>query len=216
MVRFINGNRFRVLSSVCCTLFLVAGIAAAAGTGESPSDLDAGDPVLVAENTATQDVTSAMKDALEEIGIRTFRAPIESVNFELEKIDGTGASLADYRGDFILLNFWATWCPPCREEMPSMQRVHELMDGRPFRIIAINLQEDDSTVLSFVNEFGYDFPVLLDRSGAVALDYSVRGIPTSYFIAPDGTMLGMLVGTRYWDEPEVLGALERIVGLVEG
>lgn len=96
-----------------------------------------------------------------------------------------------------------------------MDVLHDQMQGRPFHILAVNVQENRETVDAFVSDYGYRFPVLLDQSGRVAANYSVRGIPTSYFISPGGRVLGILVGTRYWDEPDVLAAMEQIAGLAE-
>ena len=169
-----------------------------------------------ASREAPTDTIAAMQHELEKIGIRTFRGSIASADFSLPNLGGETRRLSDYRGEVIFLNFWATWCPPCREEMPSMEELSGVMEGTPFRILAVNVQEDEATVAAFVEEYGYTFPILLDRTGQVAGNYSVRGIPTSYFIAPDGTMLGVLVGTRYWDEPEVVDALRKVASLGEG
>jgi peroxiredoxin len=99
--------------------------------------------------------------------------------------------------------------PP--KEMPSMEVLYEEMADMPFRMVAVNVREDRATVQGFIDEFGYSYPVLLDRDGTLSTNYGVRGIPTSYFIAPDGTVLGMLLGTRYWDETENVAAIRRIV-----
>lgn len=168
---------------------------------------------IVEPEGQSMDALDEIRGELEAIGIRTFRGSIASVDFSLEDLEGETGRLSDYRGGVVFLNFWATWCPPCREEMPSMERLQEIMTDQPFNIVAINVQEDPETVASFVDEFGYTFPILLDRTGQVAANYNVRGIPTTYFITPDGTMVGMLVGTRYWDEPEMVAAIERIVAL---
>jgi len=184
------------------------GNAESADTPEASPEAPAGESEIVAVDSIDE-----IRNELESIGIRTFRGSSAAVDFSLENLPGGTERLSGCRGGLVFLNFWATWCPPCREEMPSMERLQAEMSGRPFRILAVNVQEDAPTVAGFVEEFGYTFPILLDRTGQVAANYSVRGIPTSYFIHPDGTMVGMLVGTRYWDEPEVLAAMDRIVTL---
>lgn len=207
-------RRISVVWSVLLLLVLPVSAAFAGGEAESV-DTPATSTEAVPDETTSPgvDPVDRIRSELEAIGIRTFRGSIASVDFSLENLSGGTERLSDVRGNLVFLNFWATWCPPCREEMPSMERLQAEMTGRPFRILAINVQEDPPTVRSFVEEFGYTFPILLDRTGQVAANYSVRGIPTSYFILPDGTMVGMLVGTRYWDEPEVVAAFERIVTL---
>jgi thiol-disulfide isomerase/thioredoxin len=122
--------------------------------------------------------------------------------------------LGDLAGNFVFLNFWATWCPPCRAEMPSMEVLYQELKDRPFRMIAVNINEDQKTVQGFVDEFGYTYPILLDRDGNVSTNYGVRGIPTSFFIGPDGTVLGMLVGTRLWDGEDVMTGMKRIMEIV--
>lgn len=146
----------------------------------------------------------AVKTHLDAIGLRTFQGEIPAVDFTVPHLGGTSTSLSDYAGSLVFLNFWATWCPPCRAEMPSMEVIHNEFGGEPFKILAVNVQEDAPTVQSFVDEFGYTYSVLLDESGGVAGEYGVRGIPTTYIIGPDGVVLAQLVGTREWDEPEII------------
>jgi thiol-disulfide isomerase/thioredoxin len=156
------------------------------------------------------EIDTRMRDLLKEIGIRTFDEHIAAVDFGIPSLTGEEVRLSDHAGEFVFLNFWATWCPPCREEMPSMEVMHEELSDLPFRVLAIDVQERPDAVEEFVAEMGYSFPILLDESGRVAANYGVRGIPTTYFISPRGTVLGMLVGTRYWDEPDILSTMREI------
>lgn len=160
-------------------------------------------------------IEQRMRELLGEIGIRTFDERIAAVDFGVPSLAGDETSLSDFSGEFVFLNFWATWCPPCREEMPSMEVLHKELSDYPFRILAIDVQEGSQTVREFVNEFGFTFPILLDESGRVASNYGVRGLPTTYFISPEGIVLGMLVGTRYWDEPETLSTMREIAEIAQ-
>jgi len=190
----------------------------AGGAGEAPTaaaEESREDPPPEQGVIGSADMEARMKDLLDEIGIRTFDERISAVDFGLPSLAGNEASLSDYEGQFVFLNFWATWCPPCREEMPSMEVMHHELSDLPFRILAIDVQEQRDTVASFVDEMGYSFPILLDESGRVAANYGVRGIPTTYFISPEGTVLGMLVGTRYWDEPDILATMREIAEIAE-
>ncbi len=148
-----------------------------------------------------------------------FELPKESMeasNFTLEDIDGESHSLEDYRGKVVFLNFWATWCPPCRAEMPSMERLYQDMEGQNFMMLAVNLQEDRKKVADFVQTEGYSFPVLLDQTGMVGgREYGVQAIPTTYLIDADGTILGRVSGTREWDTPQMASLLQELTGTAE-
>lgn len=156
-----------------------------------------------------------MRDLLAEIGIRTFDERIAAVDFGVPSLAGAETSLSDFSGEFVFLNFWATWCPPCREEMPSMEVMHKELSDYPFRVLAVDVQEGSQVVHDYVDEMGFTFPILLDESGRVASNYGVRGLPTTYFISPEGIVLGMLVGTRYWDEPEILSTMREIAEIAQ-
>ena len=168
------------------------------------------------ETTRRDDSTSALQDesigeGLRRLGIQTLRDDVDAIEFTLESLAGGEISLSQYRGDLVFLNFWATWCGPCIEEMPSMQALYDAFAHRGLEIIAVNLQEDRETVAEFITEHPYTYPIALDYRGSVASRYSVRGIPTSYFISPDGRILAMKLGFRLWDDPEVIEFFDRIV-----
>ena len=140
---------------------------------------------------------------LEASSLRPFPERVPSVDFTLSRLEGGSVSLSDYAGSVVLLNFWATWCPPCREELPSMVRLQEELGSDNFTILAVSLREERDVVESFMDEHDFELPVLLDPSGSVGMQYGVRGIPTSYVVDREGRVVGMLVGAREWDAPEV-------------
>jgi thiol-disulfide isomerase/thioredoxin len=117
-------------------------------------------------------------------------------DFQLETLNGEEVSLSDLRGKPVLLNFWATWCGPCRLEMPLLQEIYEDpgWSERGLVIIAVNLKESGATVQKFVEENNYSFAVLLDISGRVGTLYNTRYIPTTYFIDKDGIIKDIRVG----------------------
>ncbi len=115
-------------------------------------------------------------------------------DFTLPLLGGGTVTLSSYFGKPLFLNFWATWCPPCREEMPAMQRVYERYRKDGLVIFAINFQEDEETVQAFVDELGLTFPVLLDRKGEVTMMYQVIGLPTSFFINREGRIHRIRIG----------------------
>jgi peroxiredoxin len=133
-------------------------------------------------------------------------------DFTLPDTAGKLHRLSDYRGRPVIVNFWATWCPPCREEIPSMNRAWRVLRKSGVAMLAINVGEDEDTIFVFTADYPADFPLLLDRSGEVISQWPVKGLPTSYVIAPDGTLAYRAIGGRVWDD-EVL--LEMIRGLRE-
>ena len=121
-------------------------------------------------------------------------------DFELQTVNGETMQLSDLRGEKVLLNFWATWCPPCRAEMPDMQNYHEGYDDGV--ILAVNLLETEQNmeqVEDFLEEFGISFPILLDETTEVTTSYNAFALPTSYFINKDGTIDSMAIGAINYD-----------------
>lgn len=114
--------------------------------------------------------------------------------FELGLLGGDHLSLADLKGKVVMLNFWATWCGPCRVEMPEMQRVYERYKDEGFEVVAVNLQETEVAVSGFVNQLGLTFPVVYDLTGEVFDTYLVRPLPTSYFVDREGIIRFLFVG----------------------
>jgi thiol-disulfide isomerase/thioredoxin len=129
----------------------------------------------------------------------------------LKDLKGTTVDLADYRGKVVLVNFWATWCEPCREEMPSMQELRRRLEGRPFEILAVNLAESESKISDFLRRFPLDFPIVLDRNSNARREWKVRVLPTSFIVAPDGGVRYSVVGEMNWADPYATGGLTRLL-----
>jgi cytochrome c biogenesis protein CcmG/thiol:disulfide interchange protein DsbE len=119
---------------------------------------------------------------------------MQAPDFTLQTLDGRSVKLSDYRGQVILLNTWASWCPPCRAEMPDLEAYYREHKEDGFVVLAINDEEDASTVASFIQAQGFTFPVLLDPGGKVMSQYGVRGLPTSFFIDRNGMVRGVWSG----------------------
>lgn len=117
-------------------------------------------------------------------------------DFSLQDMDGNVVTLSDLKGTPILLNFWASWCPPCRREMPAMQNAYNQYKDEGFVILAINStnQDDIDTASTFVSDLGITFPILLDTYGQASKDYQVRSLPTSFFIDQNGTITDIVIG----------------------
>ena len=115
-------------------------------------------------------------------------------DFSLETLDGQTVSLSDLRGQVVLINFWATWCPPCREEMPAIQSVYDRYRDQGFTVLAVNLLETNAEVTEFTDEMGLTFPILMDRSAEVFFLYRVRGLPTTFFLDQAGVIQSIKIG----------------------
>jgi thiol-disulfide isomerase/thioredoxin len=109
-------------------------------------------------------------------------------NFTLQGLNGAPVALNDLRGHPVMLNFWASWCPPCRAEMPDLVKASREYRDRGLVVLAVNFGEDQDTVQHYANVLGMDFPIVLDRESAVSNRYNLTGLPTSYFIDGEGTV----------------------------
>jgi cytochrome c biogenesis protein CcmG/thiol:disulfide interchange protein DsbE len=134
-------------------------------------------------------------------------------DFTLSTLDGSSVTLSAYRGKPILLNLWATWCGPCRAEMPYLQEVFEERLGEGLVLLTVNLREDETTVKQFMQTEGYTFMVALDRDGAVGNRYSIRGIPTTFFIDSAGVIRSIHIGS-FSNKSQILAELEQMTEVV--
>lgn len=119
---------------------------------------------------------------------------IKAADFILKDLDGKEIALSDLRGKKIFLNFWATWCPPCKLEMPDIEKLYQETKDKNLISIAVNLGEDEKTVREFINENKYNFKVLLDLDQSVAINYNITSIPTSFFIDEEGNIVAKKIG----------------------
>ncbi len=129
---------------------------------------------------------------------------------------GETVTLADYRGDIVLLNLWATWCGPCRWEMPSMERLYRELGPAGLKIVAVSVdQVSGEEVLDFANELGLTFDVLHDRSGQIEIDYQATGLPETVILDRDGVIVHKSIGPVPWDEPVHKQRFRMLLGITE-
>ncbi len=138
---------------------------------------------------------------------------IAASEFELENMDEENIKLSDYRGKVVLLNFWATWCPPCVREMPSMERLQQRIGEDDFKVIAVNQMENPDDVFAFTGQLEMDptFDILFDRESKVSQAYAVRGLPTTYLIDKKGNIRYRAVGGREFDHVEVIKIIKQLI-----
>ncbi len=131
--------------------------------------------------------------------------PFDAPEFNLQDMDEDSYSLKDFHGKVLLINFWATWCPPCRREMPSMERLYQKMKDTDFIVIAINQFESPDHVFEYMGELGTDpsFPILFDLESRISEAYKVTGIPTTYLVDKMGKVRYRAIGGREFDHSGV-------------
>jgi cytochrome c biogenesis protein CcmG/thiol:disulfide interchange protein DsbE len=155
-----------------------------------------------------QDSRENPKDVTKEVPKEGHPAP----QFSLQDLGGRQVGLSDFRGKVVLLNFWATWCAPCRREIPSLERLYRMRKDEGFEIVAVNTERASaSKVASFVGEYGMSFPILLNPQGDVGSRYRVRAIPTSFLLDKNGVIRWQIVGGREWESSYVLDRIDRLL-----
>ena len=129
----------------------------------------------------------------------------------LKDLGGQLHDLADYRGKVVVVNFWATWCQPCREELPSLERLRDAMRGRRFEVLAVNVAEGEPRVKSFLAEVPLRLPVLLDRNGDAQRTWKVRGLPATFLLDPQGSIRYWYLGELDWAQPAILRTVDTLL-----
>jgi peroxiredoxin len=155
--------------------------------------------LLWAQTVLAEPLASLMQAA----GLRAMDTPQPAADFQLSDLHGQQQRLHDQRGKVVLLNFWATWCPPCLHEMPLMDQLYQTLRQRQFVMWAVAMQEDRAKVAPFIDKHQFQFTVLPDSDGAVSALYKLRGLPTTYLIDCRGHTVGWAVGPREWTSEAV-------------
>ena len=156
---------------------------------------------------------AAMVKAFSDAGLQLLNQKMTARDFSLPIALPLGRpqSLSSLKGKVVLLNFWATWCGPCRSEMPSMEALYARHREKGLEILAVNCQEQQPEVLSFMANNGLSFPAVLDKDGKVSSFYGIRAIPTSFLLDREGDIIMKLTGSIDWDTPEIHAAMEMLL-----
>ena len=129
---------------------------------------------------------------------------------------GDSVTLADYRGKVLMVTFWATWCVPCRKEMPALKELQFKFGDRGLRVIGINFKEDEAKIRHFAKLFGLSFPLLLDLKGSMTKTYGVVAFPTTFLIGRDGKPIALAVGERDWLSDAAMALLDALLRKTPG
>jgi peroxiredoxin len=172
---------------------------------------------LVAQEGSKEELanlTEAQRQ-LYEAGFGVPKKSTEAPDFTLKDLEGNSVTLSDLEGKVVLLNLWATWCPPCRREMPSMQELYDDLPRSGFTILAVaapnSARESLEKIREHIEQNEYSFPVLLDEEMKVNSIYGTGSIPTSWIIGPEGKLQARLVGAREWNEEGIVSAIEMMM-----
>ena len=128
-------------------------------------------------------------------------------DFELPNLDGEMKKLSQFRGKVVLVNFWATWCPPCRKEIPSMQRAWKVLQKEDVMMLAVHLGGSMDNIWTFLTDFNVEFPVLYDAKGTSPKGWPLVGLPTTFIVDPRGRIALRAIGGREWDDPKLIEAI---------
>lgn len=143
----------------------------------------------------------------EELGhqLARLKEPVKAPGFDLLDLDENSHSLQDYSGKVIMINFWATWCPPCRQEMPSLEAVYQDLKQDGFVVIAVNQWESVDLVFPYLGQLAVfpTFPILLDHAGKLSQAYDVKGLPTTFIVNRQGNIVYRAIGGRDFNHPQV-------------
>jgi thiol-disulfide isomerase/thioredoxin len=156
---------------------------------------------LLQINTAVAEQQASIND----FKLKQLARPMPAADFKLLDMEEKPHTLKQYRGKVVLINFWATWCPPCIREMPSLEKLYQKLKGKPFVMLAINQWEDEERVFEFMGQLNTipTFPILFDPDSKVSAAFGVQGLPSSYIIDKQGRIVYRAKGGRDFAHPEI-------------
>ena len=169
--------------------------------------------VIISPASQTGDDTFSPEviKAFNAAGLPVAKTARQAFDFTLPLLDGAEQTLSGLQGQVVFLNFWATWCGPCRVEMPSMEEIYQDLKEQGFTILAVNGREDPGEVSDFMKEYDLTFPVALDKNGTINYRYGIRAIPATYILDRRGRIVTRMVGSLEWNDPKIVTALKTLL-----
>ena len=149
-------------------------------------------------------------------GMEAYPVPLKAPTFDLPALAGEAGEAhakAHYQGKVVLLNFWASWCPPCREEFPSLERLQQSLGGKDFTVLAVSVMDCETGIARFLGGHKPPFDVLLDTEGKTARNYRAMGVPVTYLLDLEGRMLAGKTGPQAWDSAEMQRLIRQVIDL---
>lgn len=151
-------------------------------------------------------------DALDGLLVQPLPEPVPAPPVAFEDLSGRPLTLRELRGNVIFVNFWATWCGPCRTEMPTLENLYRTYRGRGFVVVGVNFKESARDARALAQNLRLSFPVVLDPDGAASEAFRVRGLPVSFLLDREGRVLWRAIGSREWDGPHGRAYLDELLG----
>lgn len=150
-------------------------------------------------------------DSLNLTGQERLGKGVKAPDFTLPGLDGTMVRLSDQKGKVVFLNIWATWCPPCVEEMPSMEKLYQKLKGEDFEILAVSIDKNGAeAVAPFMKKYNLSFTALIDSKESLKYKYQTTGVPESYIIDKNGMIVEKVIGPRNWASPEAFRIFQEL------
>jgi thiol-disulfide isomerase/thioredoxin len=156
-------------------------------------------------------ISANISAAFAKAGLPLLKDKRQPRDFTLKTLDGRSMTLSQLKGKVVFLNFWATWCPPCRGEMPSMEALYQRFKNDGLEFVAVDLRESQPEVKDFITDNKLTFPVALDATGNVGNNYNIQSIPSTYIIDRDGKIIVQAVGGRSWNTPAMISAFQALL-----
>ena len=168
--------------------------------------------ILVFLGVAALVIVFALKQNNPYLKFSPLRVGQPAPDFTLPGLDGKMVSLSDYRGHVVLVNVWATWCPPCVDEMPSMEKLYRALKGENFEILAVSIDAlGKKAVAPFMKKYNLSFPALMDPDGTIKTLFQTTGVPESFIINQEGILIEKVIGPKDWATPPVVGFFRNLL-----